>query len=215
MSYEAAYTMIRRYVQSQSRRHGFTIVELLIVIVVIGILAAITIVAFNGAQDRARNSQTQAALNQAHKLLQLYASEHGSYPSTGGLTTSLADTNCGAPTVTKTAEWIPNLATPGKLPQGNNLLTGIGTRGGCFLYASDGTSYVLSAWNMVSGGPQSSSLYRRLGFREMSNTPFYYCNHPNIGGASSGTYVATSDYYKHSYTISNITTCVETPPAGA
>ncbi len=35
---------------------GFTIVELLIVIVIIGILAAITIVAFNGIQNRANLS---------------------------------------------------------------------------------------------------------------------------------------------------------------
>ena len=35
-------------------KSGFTIVELLIVIVVIGILAAITIVAYNGIQSRAR-----------------------------------------------------------------------------------------------------------------------------------------------------------------
>ena len=40
------------------KRTGFTIVELLIVIVVIGILAAITIVAFNGIQTRAKNTQT-------------------------------------------------------------------------------------------------------------------------------------------------------------
>lgn len=40
---------------------GFTIVDLLIVIVVIAILAAITIVAFNGIQQRARNTQMAAA----------------------------------------------------------------------------------------------------------------------------------------------------------
>ena len=39
-----------------SNKPGFTIVELLIVIVVIGILAAITIMAFNGIQDRAKSS---------------------------------------------------------------------------------------------------------------------------------------------------------------
>lgn len=40
----------------KSKNAGFTIVELLIVIVVIGILAAITIVSFNGVQNRAKDT---------------------------------------------------------------------------------------------------------------------------------------------------------------
>jgi prepilin-type N-terminal cleavage/methylation domain-containing protein len=55
-----------------NRQQGFTIVELLIVIVVIGILAAITIVAYNGIQDRARVSTVSSALSQAAKKLTLY-----------------------------------------------------------------------------------------------------------------------------------------------
>jgi prepilin-type N-terminal cleavage/methylation domain-containing protein len=43
-----------------STQRGFTIVELLIVIVVIGILAAITIVAYNGVQTRAQNAKIQS-----------------------------------------------------------------------------------------------------------------------------------------------------------
>jgi prepilin-type N-terminal cleavage/methylation domain-containing protein len=46
---------------------GFTIVELLIVIVVIGILAAITIVSYNGIQDRARTAQINADLQNLDK----------------------------------------------------------------------------------------------------------------------------------------------------
>lgn len=63
------------------QRSGFTIVELLIVIVVIGILAAITIVAYNGIQQRAKNSQTEQALASWMKALRLYKADKGTYPS--------------------------------------------------------------------------------------------------------------------------------------
>lgn len=47
---------MRRTMRIKNKQNsGFTIVELLIVIVVIGILAAITIVAYNGVQQRARD----------------------------------------------------------------------------------------------------------------------------------------------------------------
>lgn len=43
-------------------KNGFTIVELLIVIVVIGILAAITLVAYNGIQARANDTAIKSDL---------------------------------------------------------------------------------------------------------------------------------------------------------
>jgi prepilin-type N-terminal cleavage/methylation domain-containing protein len=60
---------------------GFTIVELLIVIVVIAILAAITIAAFTGVQQKARVSAVSSALSQATKKLATYAVEANSYPT--------------------------------------------------------------------------------------------------------------------------------------
>jgi prepilin-type N-terminal cleavage/methylation domain-containing protein len=66
-------------------RAAFTIVELLIVIVVIGVLAAITVVAYNGIQQRARASQATSALSQAKKKLELYKVDNGSYPVSGSL----------------------------------------------------------------------------------------------------------------------------------
>ena len=65
---------------------GFTIVELLIVIVVIAILAAISIVAYNGIQNRARIGQVSSELSQAAKKIALWQVDNpGLYP------TSLSD----------------------------------------------------------------------------------------------------------------------------
>ncbi|MDB5168094.1 MAG: exported protein of unknown function [Candidatus Saccharibacteria bacterium] len=59
---------------------GFTIIELLIVIVVVGILASITIVAFNGIQTKAANmSKTNEAVAWK-KLLEVYKATYDSYP---------------------------------------------------------------------------------------------------------------------------------------
>lgn len=64
---------------------GFTIVELLIVIVVIALLATISIVAYNGVQNRAKASQATAALTQAKKKLEIYKVDNAAYPTTGNL----------------------------------------------------------------------------------------------------------------------------------
>jgi prepilin-type N-terminal cleavage/methylation domain-containing protein len=64
------------------KQHGFTIVELLIVIVVIGILAAIMIVAYNGVQKRANSSAASSALTQSSRKLSLYQVDNGTYPAT-------------------------------------------------------------------------------------------------------------------------------------
>jgi len=67
---------------------GFTIVELLIVIVVIAILAAISIVAYNGIQQRARDTQRSSDISGIVKGLELYYIDKGTYPIVGGSTSS-------------------------------------------------------------------------------------------------------------------------------
>ena len=67
------------------RHSGFTIVELLIVIVVIGILAAITIVAYNGIQTRARNLRMVTAATQTYKAISQYVVDNGSYPTSSSV----------------------------------------------------------------------------------------------------------------------------------
>lgn len=67
-----------------TNKSGFTIVELLIVIVVIGILASITIVAYNGIQTRAYNTQIIAGVNAYNKALLQYAAVNSTYPTDSG-----------------------------------------------------------------------------------------------------------------------------------
>lgn len=62
---------------------GFTIVELLIVVVVIAILAAISIVAYTNIQNRAYDSAVQHDLNSFAKKIELAAAETGRYPAAG------------------------------------------------------------------------------------------------------------------------------------
>lgn len=76
------------------RHDGFTIVELLIVIIVIAILAAISIVAYTGIQRKAAETALKSDLTQAGKQLALEQVEQGTYPGTDSTTTN------GSPTLT-------------------------------------------------------------------------------------------------------------------
>lgn len=62
-------------------QQGFTIVELLIVIVVIGILAALVITTYNGIQQKARNTERITDLKAMQGQLEAYYAQNGNYPS--------------------------------------------------------------------------------------------------------------------------------------
>lgn len=61
---------------------GFTVVELLIVVVVIAILATVVIVSYRGIQTNAKNSQVIAGVSQYRELIESYRSMYGRYPKT-------------------------------------------------------------------------------------------------------------------------------------
>ena len=63
------------------KQSGFTIVELLIVIVVIGILAAIVITTFTGVQKKGRDADRKSDINAIYSQVEVYFAQEGKYPT--------------------------------------------------------------------------------------------------------------------------------------
>lgn len=72
----------------KSKQSGFTIVELLIVIVVIGILATLVIVTFSGVQQKARDTKRETDVKALASQLEVYYANNGSYPALAELQTN-------------------------------------------------------------------------------------------------------------------------------
>ena len=66
---------------SQNKSKGFTIVELLIVIVIIGILAAISIVAYNGVMTKSRDSERKSDARNIANAASAWKAEKDTWPT--------------------------------------------------------------------------------------------------------------------------------------
>jgi len=96
-------------IHSRRYKHGFTIVELLIVIVVIGILASLVIVSYNGITNRANEKSAQSAVAQANKAIMSFAVQNSdSFPA------NLTDVNVNDSSGTTFSYVVYNSTTPKK-----------------------------------------------------------------------------------------------------
>jgi len=108
---------------SSHRQRGFTIVELLIVIVVIGILATISIVAYNGITQKAKNTAIINAASQSLRMIEAYVAQYGTYPYSnlgsgwGCITTDVICTWDEGSVIGAVATFRDNMAKIGTLPK--------------------------------------------------------------------------------------------------
>jgi prepilin-type N-terminal cleavage/methylation domain-containing protein len=123
-------------------RSGFTIVELLIVIVVIGILAVITVVAYNGIQARAQAANVQGALAQANKKLAAYMVDYSAYPTSQATFNTLVPGNTTTFEYTGTSTTYCVTATNGTTSYKSDSTTTQPAAGSCAGHASGGVAAI-------------------------------------------------------------------------
>jgi prepilin-type N-terminal cleavage/methylation domain-containing protein len=157
-------------IKTMKKDRGFTIVELLIVIVIIAILAAITIVAYNGIQSRANASTAKANAESVQKVVEAYAADDSASGGNGKYPVDIA----------AITTWSAASTSVSRLPSGVTLTAGVlsgstnthvsgkviqfvpkGTTGACIGYwdASLGTpaAAYLYAGNATTGGNTTPS----------------------------------------------------------
>lgn len=83
------------------KNQGFTLVELLIVIVIIAILTVVSLVAYNGLQNQAKTSAAKSAADAVAKKAELYNTAKSHYP---GTLADLTSKTVGTPAVSQTGE---------------------------------------------------------------------------------------------------------------
>jgi prepilin-type N-terminal cleavage/methylation domain-containing protein len=80
------------------KRRGFTIVELLIVLVIIAIISAIMLVSYTAAQARSKSASAQSLANQVARKSEGWYSVLGGYPTYTQLSTSKINVGDATPT---------------------------------------------------------------------------------------------------------------------
>lgn len=159
-------------IKQLKKEKGFTIVELLIVIVVIAILAAIVLVAYNGITNRANTSRAQSNAVAVQKVAETINADNGNYPATiAAFTTGSATTRLPAGVTVVSS-------TPSPTTQ-----AGTASAAGTLLPTSGNNIYNTIAVYMVSGGG-GGVIYYRDGSGAISS-PTYYGT-----GSGSSTYAA-------------------------
>jgi general secretion pathway protein G len=113
---------------------GFTLIEIMVVILIIGLLALMVVPRLRGVADRAKRTKAQADIQELKQPLDRYYLDNGSYPTTDhGLQALVSPPTAGrVPSNYEQGGYIEKLPND---PWGNQ-----------YFYQSDGSSYALKSF---------------------------------------------------------------------
>jgi general secretion pathway protein G len=133
---------MKRQQRQRSNQDGFTLIEIMVVILILGLLATIVVQSLRGATDKAKRVKAQADIAELKTGLDRYYLDAGSYPTTDqGLQSLVAAPSGGnVPANYESGGYLQSIP---KDPWGN-----------AYYYQSDGNSYVLKSFGAdgVEGG---------------------------------------------------------------
>ena len=127
-----------------ANQDGFTLIEIMVVILILGLLATIVVQSLRGATDKAKRVKAQADISEIKTGLDRYYLDVGSYPTTeqglGALVSAPQVASNGGPNNYEAGGYLQSIP---KDPWGNN-----------YAYQSDGNSYILKSYGAdgVEGG---------------------------------------------------------------
>ena len=115
-------------------RDGFTLIEIMVVILIIGLLALMVVPRLRGVADRAKRTKAQADIQELKQALDRYYLDNGSYPTTDqGLQALVSPPSGGRlPSNYEQGGYIEKLPSD---PWGNQ-----------YFYQSDGSTYALKSF---------------------------------------------------------------------
>lgn len=129
---------------------GFTVVELIIVIVIVAILATLTSVAYRKTQENARNETRKTDAVMLAAALEEYRAEYGSYPVCSGLGGECKTDQVWQ--ILKNEKFLPSIPSPGKRVHINNY----------YYISSSSTNYAIYVPLEPSGSSSSCKTGRNM-----------------------------------------------------
>lgn len=153
-----------------NKRFGFTLMEILITITIMGLLGAVAFTSYGALSKSARDSKRKSDLEQMRGALEIYKSANGTYPTTNSSWSGICS-NVGSKTDSGVSGYIPDLAPaylqklphdPKESKKNNNSSYPAACSDpnwNCYMYYSNGTEYKLIAHCTVENPVDSTSPY--------------------------------------------------------